>query len=329
MEKICYAAICNEKQANKKSSSGGIFYALAKYVLKEHGIVCGAAFQEDFQVRHIIINSLFELEKLQGSKYVQSDMGETFKCIADSLKKEKTVLFSGTPCQINGLYSFISAKQPLSSGKLITIEILCHGVPSPGVFKDYIINIQNSCNNQLTSYSFRTKDLRKNFIIKYTTNDSKNHYINALKDPFYAAFLKNLTLRPSCYECKFCGIDRKADITLGDFWGIEKVNVDSRLKNGCSLVLCNSKVGEELIQKIKMDLFIEKVNIEQAVLKQPQIKNNRTIKIPENREIVFKKWKETNNIEFFDFLKSISMDKKKILFNSLPQGLIKLIKRLK
>lgn len=330
MKKICYAALCNDEIANKRSSSGGIFYALAKQILEERGIVCGVAFQDDFLVKHIVIDSLSELKNLQGSKYVQSNMSETFKIVLNLIKEGKAVLFSGTPCQINGLYSFLSASHIEADEKLITIEIICHGVPSPGIFRDYIKNLQSNCEGQLTEYSFRTRDLNKNFVIKYTINDKKNNYVNALKDSFYSAFLKDLILRPSCYDCKFCGSDRQADITLGDFWGIEKTKVDNRLKKGCSIVICNSEVGKKQIGKIRTSLLIEQVDLEIALLKQPQIKNNkRLIKVPENREIVFKRWKERNPQDFFSYLQRVSIDRKKILFNSLPKGVINLIKKVK
>lgn len=329
MNSLCYA-VKYQGINSTKSSSGGAFYILAKYLIeKEKGIVCGASFDASFRVIHTFVDKVNDLYKLQGSKYVQSNIDNCYNQIYEYLKDDKKVIFSGTPCQVNGLYMFLNAKNCRKTENLITIEILCHGVPSPGIFKDYIKSL-NTDKRSLSEYNFRSKDKNKNFIIKLTYIDSKIRYKNALLDPYYAAFLSNKILRPSCYNCNFCGKNRKADITIGDFWGIEKIENLYENSKYSSLLLCNSKLGLELFNKVKENISCKEVPYEKGIDKQPQLKNiTRKYKIPVDRKNIFEKWRKNSNKEFFKYLKSVSINKKKIIFNILPENVKNIFKRLK
>ena len=324
-----YAAIGNNKKDVEKSSSGGVFFVLAKKIIKENGVVCGAAFSENLKVKHIIVDSLSCLERLRGSKYVQSEMGNTLRDIESILKSGKVVLFSGTACQIKALYAFLQSQGIQNRDNLISVEILCHGVPSPGIFSDYIHNWKCGLKTDIVDYQFRAKKLGRDFIIRVQDSEEKIKYLNALTDPFYAAFLNNSILRPSCYECKFCGTIRDADITLGDFWGIEKGRVNNKLKKGCSLVICNSSKGEHLFEQGSSELNFQKIEKKIAIEKQPQLKVNRRQEIvPSNRKELFQRWKKDSSSDFFSYLRKCSINKKKILFNFLPKRITLLIKRI-
>ena len=323
-----YAAIGNNKKDVEKSSSGGVFFVLAKKIIKENGVVCGAAFSENLKVKHIIVDSLSGLERLRGSKYVQSEMGNTLRDIESILKSGKVVLFSGTACQIKALYAFLQSQGIQNRDNLISVEILCHGVPSPGIFSDYIHNWKCGLKTDIVDYQFRAKNLGRDFIIRVQDSEEKIKYLNALTDPFYAAFLNNSILRPSCYECKFCGTIRDADITLGDFWGIEKARVNNKLKKGCSLVICNSSKGEHLFEQGSSELNFQKIEKKIAIEKQPQLKVNRRQEIvPSNRKELFQRWKKDSSSDFFSYLRKCSINKKKILFNFLPKR-IKLLNKM-
>lgn len=324
-----YAAICEDRNIVRSSSSGGIFFSLAKQVIEEKGVVCGAAFDSDLKVRHILVETFSDLKRLQGSKYVQSEMGRMYKAIASLLADQRTVLFSGVPCQVSGLYSFLEANKIPYFGKLITMEVLCHGVPSPGIFFDYIQELERELNEKIIAYAFRSKDLNKNFTIKIVDESGKVRYRNALTDPYYAGFLSNLTLRPSCYRCRFCGKERKADITAGDFWGIEKAPVSKILKNGCSLVICNSLQGERFLQKCADELLLVQVEEEIAIRSQPQLKNcQRTDRVPAGRDQVFAIWQQEKPEKFLQYLKAVSVNRKKVLVNFFPRWLIRMVKEI-
>lgn len=236
-----YAAINKNSTVQKRSSSGGVFTLLAEYVLENGGVVYGAAFDEEYMVRHIGVERIHELGKLQGSKYVQSQMGSIYLEVKEKLNRGKIVYFSGTPCQVDGLIAFLGKEYD----NLICQDIICHGVPSPKIWKQYLKQFNIEKNAKILfrdkrtgweSYSF-TIDQRE----KYTQRASENLYMKV--------FLNNLCLRPSCYQCHSKGNFRKSDITLGDFWGVEKVCSEMYNEKGTSLILINSEKGKKFLEK--------------------------------------------------------------------------------
>lgn len=325
MQNKYYAAKINSEHIND-SSSGGVFYSLASKVIEEGGVVFGAAFDDKFKVVHKMIEGIDSLKDLQGSKYVQSDLGNSFKEVLQFLNQGRNVLFSGTPCQIAGLNSFLNITGHKDKSKLLTVEIVCHGVPSGGIFRDYITNLQ--VEEKLKKFSFRSKDKNKNFVIGLEFENGKKIYKNALLDPFYASFLADLTLRQTCYKCHFCGPERIADITLGDFWGIEKVKTSLSNPQGASLLVCNSARGYTYFRKIENCMNYSEVTFDDATKLQPQLRNvNRFYKMPTKRNEIFESWKNRPTNEFLDKLKKESINKKKVLFNCIPAPLVKIIKR--
>ena len=260
-----YAAWNKDENVLNKSSSGGIFGALAKHILEEGGVVFGAAYSKNLVVEHVQINSMEELNILQGSKYVQSDIGESFKSVKKALIENKYVLFNGTPCQVAGLYGYLGTDK---FQKLITCDLVCHGVPSPGVFKSYINYLEVKQSSKLHSIQMRTKKRGWNPILdmRYVYQEEKEIELkNAFKDPYMNGFLYSLYLRRSCYNCKYAKTPRESDITIADFWGIgNEIPFKHPVKQGISLVLVNSNKGKELFEHCKDYVFFEERTLEEA-----------------------------------------------------------------
>lgn len=233
------------------SSSGGFFFEYAKIILDLGGVVFGASYNSINEVIHICVNDLEDLNRLQGAKYVQSDLRNSYSDILDALKKDKYVLFSGTPCQVAGLISYLTSKK-VSLEKLFTCDLICHGVPSPKIFKDYLNSLEKSFNSSIKTINFRHKENDYTQNIKITFENGKEYISNYFKnDYFYKLFLDNVILRESCFNCKYANLDRVSDITIGDFWGIEKSISNFDDKNGVSLVLINSEKGKIIFEKLK------------------------------------------------------------------------------
>lgn len=268
----------NETERNS-SSSGGMFYELANVILSTKGTVIGAGYDEEFNVVHKIINTVDNLKELQGSKYVQSDTNDTYKRAKELLEKENTVLYVGTPCQIAGLKSFLQKDY----SNLYTCDFVCHGVPSPKVWQKYL----SEYNSKITNCYFRNKDSGWNcFSMKILLENNKYKRNKMTKDNFIRLFLNNYSLRPSCYNCKFSKIPRVADITLGDFWGVEGKYSEFNDDKGTSLVLINSEKGNELFSHIMGNIhYKENCDLDYAIKCNPCICSS--VKEPEKREEFF------------------------------------------
>lgn len=245
---IVYAAMASD-DIRKQSSSGGAFSIIAKYVFDKKGYVCGCTFDTNERIaKHIIIDTEEDLYKLRGSKYLQSELTDIYIKIKELLNSDKYALFSGTPCQVAGLKSFLKKEY----AKLITIDILCHGVGSPKVYKKYLSELITNPQEELLSINFRDKANGWLPPLINNTNTNKNTYrFSQLEDLYLQAFLKNICLRKSCGNCKYCTTLREGDITLGDFWRIEEYNKKLNDNKGTSLILVNNEKAEQLIQDIK------------------------------------------------------------------------------
>lgn len=264
-------------EIRKNSSSGGTFYALAEFIIKEKGIVYGAILNEKMEVIHSKTNSIKELKKMMGSKYVQSNLGEIFKDIQNELINNKKILFVGTPCQVAGLKSFLGKKYDT----LFLCDLVCHGVPSPKIWNEYVKLVEDKSNKKLKNYIFRSKINgwhSHTEIAEFLNGDTEKEtsLINSNKELFYSS----LVLRPSCYSCKFANTNRISDITIADAWGIEKVAKEFDDNLGTSLVIVNTKNGEKLFNNIADNLLIKQIKLNDCL--QPQLKH--PIKEPSNRD---------------------------------------------
>lgn len=259
---------CTAKDENfaKQSSSGGVFAILANMYIKEQAVIYDAAFDDNLNVCHIRADKKDELKSLYTSKYVQSDMGNAFRQVKGDLDNGKKVLFAGTPCQVAGLKSYLQ-KDYLN---LLSVDFICHGVPSPLVWQRYIIAMEKKLNNKITEISFRDKkDGWKNYYFKLSTANGDVFYEKHGENIYMKGFLKDLYLRPSCYDCKFKTLHRASDITLADFWGIEKIIPEINVEKGVSLCWASSEKGDTILDKALKQTIYEQVDLNEAIKHNP------------------------------------------------------------
>lgn len=267
---IAYAARHKDIQEIKTSRSGAAFIAISDYILENGGVVYGAGYTDHFRVVHKRATNKEERNEFKGSKYVQSDINNVFIQIKTDLKNGLWVLFSGTPCQTAGLNSFIGKKL---RNKLILIDIVCHGVPSPYIWRDYLTFIEHKYKDRITCVNFRNKKLF-GWSAHY---ESFNLYNAGLKTSNSFAFLfnQNIFLRKSCEICPYTNLKRPSDITIADFWGWEKVVPDFNYdNNGISLLLINTNKGIDILKAIHYKMNLKAVDINNCLqynLKQPTI----------------------------------------------------------
>ena len=235
-----YAAYTTNSELREKSSSGGIFSLLAQEILNRGGTVAGAAFDADFSVRHILVETDAELDRLRGSKYVQSRMEDTYVQIRDLLKQGRPVLFTGVACQIAGLKAFLCREYE----NLYTVDVLCHGVPSPKVWAHYRREQAQIHGTTLEEVSFRDKRKGwRHYSMALNFAEGVEYCRPGAEDTYLRVFLRDLCLRPSCHSCRFKDFPRLSDLTIGDAWGIERHMPDLDDDHGTSVVLVNSEKG--------------------------------------------------------------------------------------
>ncbi len=261
-EPSVYGAYTKDTEIRRKSSSGGLFYELAAEVIRSGGAVFGAAFDESLTLRHTPAESLEALLPLMGSKYVQSEIGNAYQTAKALLDEGRTVLFTGTPCQISGLLSFL----PRVYDNLICQDIICHGVPSPMALRRYV-DCREEENGSLSSFSFRDKRLGwHRYGYAQTFANGSERFSPASCDSFGKAFSKNLCLRPACYTCAFKGVGRQSDITLADFWGVQHIEPMMDDDGGTSLIFLHSPKGRAIFLRIADRLVFRPVSLEGALL---------------------------------------------------------------
>lgn len=283
---LAYAAYNKCGNERSASSSGGVFTLIAKHIIEQGGTVFGAAFNDKFEVEHMCIERNEDLSKLRGSKYVQSRIGNSYKQAKEILDKGKLVLFTGTPCQIGGLLSYLNKNYE----NLYTQDIVCHGVPSPMVWKKYVRYRQKVASSPIENISFRAKsDSWREYCVQFEFSNNTKYSRVHTSDFYFRTFLKKLTLRPSCYECHFKGKRRQADITLGDFWGVENVFPELDDDKGISLVLCNNVKGKQLFDSICNQAEFRETDYEEATKYNPAA--IYSVKRPGSRELFIREIK--------------------------------------
>lgn len=259
---VAYACINKNEKVRLESSSGGVFTLIAEKVIEAGGIAIGARFDEKFNVIHDFVETKEELAKIRGSKYVQSKIGNTYIKTKEFLNQGRKVLFSGTPCQVAGLTSYLGRGYDC----LFAIDLICHGVPSPVVWQKYINYREKKAGSRTRRIDFRRKDEGwKLYSLLFKYQNGKEYIQTLNKDLYMRAFLKDVCLRPSCYDCQFKTLNRQSDITLADFWGIQNVLPEMDDDKGTSLIFVNSGNGCEMFKEIKDDIIYEEVDMEKAV----------------------------------------------------------------
>lgn len=250
-----YAVYHKDKTICRTSSSGGVFAALVDYCLQHGGIAYGAEYDENFIVVHRGEETEEGTIKFRGSKYVQSDLRGVYSEIRKHLKTDRKVLFSGTPCQVEGLKCFLL--KPYEN--LLTIDIICHGVPSPKMFEDYVKYIKKNSFFKLTGINMKDKTFGWGFQdLRLYFGKNRSLFNTTLSKLWNKIYYSHLAMRPSCYHCHFTNFYRPGDITIGDFWGIENAHPDFVNKDGVSLCMINSEKGVDVWTHIKSRLnYIE------------------------------------------------------------------------
>ena len=271
------------------STSGGIFSEIASKIFTQGGYVCGAIYDENFMVKHIVTNDIDLLPKLRSSKYLQSDIEDCFKQIKKLLNNNEKVLICGSPCQIAGLYNFLGKDYE----NLLTCDFICRGMNSPKIFKMYIKSLEKKYKTKIKSIKFKNKIHGwHNFSTKIDFENGKTYIGGRYFDSYMVGYLRyNAFVRPSCYECKFKDLPRKSDITLADFWGIEKINPRLDNNQGTSLVLLNSEKGKEFFKKLENIQYTE---IKSKEIYERNIYMKKSIEETENRRKVFENINKMN-----------------------------------
>ncbi|MGL4739843.1 MAG: Coenzyme F420 hydrogenase/dehydrogenase, beta subunit C-terminal domain [Sarcina sp.] len=318
--KIKYLAIKNREESTRlESSSGGVFSLLSDEIIKDDGYVIGSCYNENLEIEYNIAKVREEVATFRGSKYSQSRLNNIYLKVKKLLNNDQQVMFTGTPCHVAGLKHFLGKEYE----HLLLVDIACHGVPSPKVFKKYIFNLNEEQKSEVITFSFRNKDESwKNYNIKYKFKNGKEVNYKANKDIYMQGFLKDLYLRPSCYNCKFKKPYTESDLTLADYWGVQNIHPEFDDDKGVSLVLVNSDKGQAFIDNISDKIDMIETDGEFA------IKNNPCIVKPVNYNPKREKFFE--DFDKMDLIKNIE-DKTKISFivrcKTLPVRVLSKIKR--
>ncbi len=246
-----------EYQLRYESSSGGIFSLLSEQILTRDGVVYGAAFTNKFRsIGHVAVTESKELYKLRGSKYIQSDTGICFSEIKNHLENRQKVLFTGTPCQVAGLKSFLRKDYE----NLFCVDVICHGTPPAALWQKYLDYIEKKHVGKIVSVNFRHKEKGWKEFGFDLEKEKIRYYRNMRDDPYIRMFLKNYCLRESCYQCEIKNSGYQSDITIGDFWGVETVAREIADDLGVSLVIIHTNKGKSLFEKIQP--FIKSVSVD-------------------------------------------------------------------
>ena len=272
-----YAAANKNRNALYNSSSGGIFSVLAEHILQNNGIVCGCVFDSSLNPIHICTEKREEFLLMQKSKYAQSDIKFVYREIKEYLKKGKTVLFTGTPCQVSALYSIVGRNHE----NLVTMDLICHGVPSNAMFHKFLSYLEKKYKTKIINFDFRSKKYGwPRFTMEFTNNSGKIKNIGKYDEFYIPAFTSGNMMRPSCFDCTYATPKRIGDITIGDFWGHEKVDLPFDISRGLSVFTLNSKTALNFLPVFQESLHTMAIDYQIAVthntcLNRPTSKGNK------------------------------------------------------
>lgn len=272
-----YAAINNSEEQLTISSSGGMFYILAQYVIDRKGAVCGVTYNDSLEAVHDFAETMEECKRFCGSKYVRSNVQDAYQRTKKILEENRYVLFTGTACQISGLKKYLDKEYD----KLILCDILCHANPSPKVFKTYIKNLEKIRNKKIKTIKFRSKEngwRNQTPIIEYEDGSKEE------EKTYFIAFVYEMINRPSCYSCQFASKRRVSDFTIGDFWGIEELLPVIDSTKGVSVLNVNSEKGFRIFDEIKEKMTFKMVDYNKAC----SFNHYNNVKVHKNRNKFFK-----------------------------------------
>lgn len=323
----------------KKSASGGLFATMALAVLEQGGCVYGAVMQHEdheLHIHHVCCETKEELARLQGSKYVQSSLGNVFKDVKEKLKQDRMVLFSGTPCQVDALKSYLRKDYE----NLLTVDIICHGVPNEQFFNAYIHYTEKKFGDEILDFKFRDKSTGwgYNLTAKYAKQGGNENYyrVKSSESSYFDMFINSVALRENCYHCKYTNSNRVGDITIGDYWGIEEEHPEAlernggRLseQNGISVMILNTEKGVDFFESVKDQFTYYESTFEKAAKRNTQLL--QPVKHTRAREKVlnlYQKW-GYGAVEFYFWCGSQKQRAKRLARKIVPKPIKRKIKKL-
>lgn len=306
-ETVAYAAVHKDDAIRLESTSGGVFSLLCQWVLDHGGIVFGAAYADDFSVAHGCVEKASDLSKLRTAKYAQSAIGDSYRRAKTILEQGRYVLFSGTPCQIGGLRTFLGKDY----GRLLTVDLICHGVPSPAVWEHYIQyrGEQDAQGERPTSINLRSKESGwAGYSIRFDYAGGQTYRMPNSQDPYLRCFVKDLCLRPSCYACSFKGIDRCSDFTLGDYWGVWSQLPELDDNQGTSIVLLHSEKAKRIWPELLSGMKAVQVDADQCFSENPSALSSATE--PDDRQMFLSRYQSEDFSDLADELAPIPIPPK-------------------
>ncbi len=282
-----YAIQYKNEDVLSQSSSGGAFSLIADYTLEKGGAVSGCVFDDDFKATHIVTEDVSVIPKMRGSKYVQSDTSDTYPQIKSRLKNGQRVLFTGTPCQVDGLKHYLGKDYE----NLVTVDLICHGVPSPLLLDEYIKTVEKQ-KGKVIDLKFRNKKhngWRSEGTLTYKKADAdKTCVISPFRDSYYNLYyFKNNVSRMCCYSCKYATHKRVGDFTIGDYWNIPDIVPEMDYEKGASVVLVNTAKAENILNEIKDRTILFETDLNSAIKGNGNL--SKTSKMPETRKSIYKK----------------------------------------
>lgn len=243
----CWGARAEEEAVRELGSSGGIFPLMAQQVIREGGAVFGASLREDGTVRHIGVSRLEDIVQISRTKYVQSELSQVWEDLPPLLRQGRQVLFCGTPCQAAAVGTWLGAERR----RVILADLVCYGVPSPGIWEDYVRWLERRWGGPFQSFSFRDKRAADNGHTAAVRTGGQEYAYPLYQDRFCRSYFKNVNIRPACFHCAYCTPRRSSDVTLGDFWGVEDIRPGFSDGRGVSAVICHTPAGEALWEKVR------------------------------------------------------------------------------
>lgn len=283
-----YAGYNVNQDVRLSSSSGAVFSLLAENVLAQNGTVYGVKMSDDcYSAEYMRVTDLAGIARLRGSKYLQAKIGSAYKQAKDDLLSGKPVLFSGTGCQVNGLKCYLGKEYD----NLLCVDMICHGVPSPALWKKYAEYLEKKNGGILIGVNFRCKDNSwndfgvKEVLADISGNETKRLYVSKEEDPYMQMFLRDYCLRPSCYDCAAKKV-KMADLTIADFWGIIDVASEMNDGNGTSLILIRTDRGRKAFETISSELKLKEVVYEDGIKSNPA--EYKSCRRPPQRDTFFK-----------------------------------------
>lgn len=322
-EPIAIGCYNKDEKIRMESSSGGIFTLLSELTIQSGGVVFGAEFDENYNVRHGYVDNMDDLKKFRGSKYVQSTIGSSYYDAKKFLEQERQVLFTGTPCQIAGLKRYLKKDYD----NLACQDIVCHGVPSTYVWNHYKNFIADG--RKIVGIKFRDKSTGwKTYSLQIDFDDGSSYKDIGNENSYIKGFVRDFYLRPSCYECKYKNLHRESDITLADFWGIEANEPELDDNKGTSLIFINSDKGKKIFEWIKKDIVFKNIDIQKAVTFNPSA--YRACTYTKKKSIFLKKYKEENfDLLINKLIKDSILKKIKIYSNNIKSKIRRGILKIK